>query len=145
MKAAATVAFVVALAASASAAAQGVGLRVGDAGRWIAPALAAGVGRVGPDLSRLGRTVEPDNAIAPYLGVGYGHLAGVGVNFFFDLGLAYRGLQGSTFAGSCGTSLSSALCAQYQSDAAAARSGPDRPLDRYNLYPVGRVGVRVGF
>jgi hypothetical protein len=145
MRPAAAIAFVIAFAASGAAAAQGVGLRVGDAGGWIAPALGARIGDAGPGSSRGSGLVDSGNAIAPYLGVGYGHLAGVGVNFFFDLGLAYRGQQSASFAGSCGTSLSSAQCAQFQSDAAAARSGPERSLDRYNLYPVGRVGVRVGF
>lgn len=145
MKPAATIAFVIALAASGAAAAQGVGLRAGDAGGWIAPSLGVRSGHAGPGPSGLNGMVEPDNAIAPYLGVGYGRLAGVGVNFYFDLGLAYRGTQGSSFASSCGTSLSSPLCAQYQSDAAGARSGLDRSLDRYSLYPVGRVGVSIGF
>jgi hypothetical protein len=145
MKPAATLVFVIALAASGAAAAQGAGLRVGDAGGWIAPNLGARIGDAGPAPSRGSGMVDSGNAIAPYLGVGYGHLAGVGVNFFFDFGLAYRGQQGASFAGSCGTSLSSTLCAQYQSDAAAARAAPERSLDRYNLYPVGRVGVRVGF
>jgi hypothetical protein len=143
MRAVAVFAVVAALAASGSASAQGVGLRVGDVGTLIAPALGARIGYAGSESPRGAGMVEPDNAIAPYLGVGYGHLAGVGVNFYFDMGLAYRGQQSSSFASSCGTSLSSTLCAQYQSDAAAAaRSGP---LDRYNLYPVGRVGVMVGF
>ena len=44
MNPAAIIAFVAALAASGSAAAQGVGLRVGDAGGWIAPTLGARIG-----------------------------------------------------------------------------------------------------
>lgn len=145
MRPAAIVAFAVALAASSAAGAQGVGLRAGDAGGWIAPSLDVRIGHAAPGPSGLNGMVEPNNAIAPYLGVGYGRLAGVGVNFYFDLGLAYRGTQGSSFASSCGTSLSSPLCPQYQSDAAGARSGLDRSLDRYSLYPVGRVGVSIGF
>jgi len=43
MRSAAAVAFVIALAASGAAGAQGVGLRVGDAGGWIAPSL-GGIG-----------------------------------------------------------------------------------------------------
>ena len=44
MRPAAAVAFVIALAASGAAGAQGVGLRVGDAGGWIAPTLGARIG-----------------------------------------------------------------------------------------------------
>ncbi|MFZ1909991.1 MAG: hypothetical protein WAU52_13005 [Burkholderiales bacterium] len=160
MKSGAIIAFVVALAASGSAAAQGVGLRLGaagtagDFGRWIAPALDTRIGYAAPAWrarglgveggarpETLGGIVERDNAIAPYLGLGYGRLAGVGVNFYFDLGLVYRGLESSTLAGGCASSLSPSLCAQTPSDAGAGRSS----LERYNLYPIGRVGVSVGF
>jgi hypothetical protein len=164
MKSGAIIAFVAALAASGSAAAQGVGLRLGaaatagDLGRWIAPTLDTRIRASAPDLRAgglaveggtesgpLGSLVEQDNTIAPYFGIGYGRLAGVGVNFYFDLGLVYRGLESSTLAGGCASSLSPSLCAQYRPDAGAARSNLERSLDRYNLYPIGRVGLSVGF
>jgi len=159
MKRAATLACLLALAASGSAAAQGVGLRVGDAGGWIAPALGTRIGDSAADFGRpstlsgfldwrpsgplrltaglvarndradigsLSGMVEPANTLAPYLGIGYGHVPRPGLNFYFDLGVTYQGSPGAT-------------------DAAGERYSLERSLNRYNLYPVGRVGVSVGF
>ena len=145
MKPAATRAFLLALAASGAAAAQGVGLRAGDAGGWIAPTLGVRIGHAGPGSSRLNGMVEPDNAIAPYLGVGYGHLAGVGVNFYFDLGVVFQGSPKATLTGTCGAAMSAAQCAQFQSDVAAERYSLERSLDKYKYYPVGQIGITVGF
>lgn len=180
MKPAAIVAFVAALAASSAAGAQGVGLRVGDAGGWIAPALGVRIGDFPADLGRPSRLsgfldwrpsgqlrlsaglvarndradigglsgmVEPGNTIAPYLGIGYGHVPRAGLNFYFDLGVIYQGSGYASLASACGASMSSAQCAQYQyqSDAAAPRYGLERSLDKYGLSPVGRVGISLGF
>jgi hypothetical protein len=164
MKAAATIAFVAALAASGAAIAQGVGLRVGAVGAGggfgllIAPALEAGTGYSVPDSgsrrppyeggvqrSGLSGMVAPDDAIAPYLGIGYGRVAGAGVHFYFDLGVVYQGFRNSPLGGACATAPWSAQCALLQPDAAAGRSVLERSLDQYNLAPVGRVGVTFGF
>ena len=149
MRFAAAIAFVVALAASGAASAQGVGLRVGNAGAWIAPSLdwkpSSGPFRLTAGLMAqdtradlgLSARVEPENTNAPYLGIGYGRVPREGLNFYFDLGVIYQG--------ACSASISSTPCAQYPSDAPAERYGLARSLDKYGLYPVGRVGVRVGF
>ncbi len=153
MRSAATVAFVVALAASSAASAQGVGLRVGtvgldsNAGGWIAPGLSAPVGDRAPifvaaplaslytldprafregDSGSLNGLVEPSRRLAPYLGFGSGKVPGAGVKFYFDLGVIYQDSPDPT-------------------DAGADRYSLQRSLNRYNLYPVGQVGITVGF
>lgn len=172
MRPATIVALVVALAASGAASAQGVGLRVGtpvtggDAGRWIAPSLGSRIdlyplelGSRGPlhltaglvarsagaDLGGLSGMAEPANPIAPYLGIGYGDVPSARVSFYFDLGVIYQGSAHAGLAGACGASIPAGQCAQLQSELAAERYGLGRSLDRYGLYPVGRVGVSIGF
>ena len=97
------------------------------------------------DAGSLRGMVEPDSTIAPYLGIGYGHVPREGLNFYFDLGVIYQGSGPAGLAGTCGASISSPQCAQYQPDVAAERYGLERSLDKYGLYPVGRVGISVGF
>ena len=172
MRSAAKFALVIALAASGAANAQGVGLRAGTAGAggdpgwWIAPSLGARIdlfplefGSSRPlrltaglvarndraDVGGLSGMVEPANPIVPYLGIGYGHVASARVNFYFDLGVIYQGSAHASLAGACGASLPAGQCTQLQSDVAAERYGLERSLDRYGLYPVGRVGVSIGF
>ena len=164
MKPAALIAFVVALGLSSSVCAQGAGLRLGaagvssDAGWWIAPTLnaplnfsaldfsARGLGyQSGAKSFNLSGMVEPRNAIAPYLGIAYGSVAGARVNFYFDLGVIYRGSPNATPSSACTASMAAALCPPFQSDAPAGNSGLERSLDKYNLYPVGQVRVTIGF
>ena len=48
------------------------------------------------------------------------------MNFYFDLGVVYQDASRAT-------------------DAGADRYSLERSLNRYNLYPVGQVGITVGF
>jgi hypothetical protein len=219
MRSAAALAFVIALAASGAASAQGVGLRVGtlgagaDVGWGIAPTLSARLGYsalnfsthydtsdvryegsvklsnlsglldwspAGPfrltaglvgtgnkidvtavptaslytvnghvyqasDVARFAGTVEPSNRLAPYLGIGYGNVAGAGVNFYFDLGVVFQGSPKASLSATCGSALSTAQCSQLQSDVAAERDSLERSLDKYRYYPVGQIGITIGF
>ncbi len=153
MRPATALAFAAALAMSASAGAQGVGLRLGtvglgsDAGSWIAPGLSAPAGERAPifvaapltslytldrsafragDTGSLNGLAEPNRRLAPYLGIGYGKLPRAGVNFYFDLGVIYQDSPDAT-------------------DAGTNRYSLERSLNKYNLYPVGQVGISVGF
>lgn len=153
MKAAAKFAFVLAFAASSAASAQGVGLRVGtvglasDAGGWIAPGLSAPAGdrapifvaapltslyALDPGAFRAGGNgslnglAEPSYRLAPYLGIGSSKVPGARVKIYFDLGVIYQDSAGAT-------------------DPGVDRYSLQRSLNRYNLYPVGQVGVSVGF
>ena len=42
-------------------------------------------------IGSLTGTVKSGNSAAPYLGIGYGTVAGTGVNFYFDLGVMFQG------------------------------------------------------
>jgi len=97
------------------------------------------------DIGSLTGMVEPKNQLAPYLGIGYGNVAGAGVNFYFDLGVVFQGSPKASLIATCGAALSAAQCSQLQSDVAAERYSLERSLDKYKYYPVGQIGITVGF
>ena len=97
------------------------------------------------DVANFRGMVEPGNKLAPYLGVGYGNVAGAGVNFYFDLGVVFQGSPKASLSATCGASLSVAQCSQLQTDVAAERSSLERSLDKYKYYPVGQIGITIGF
>jgi hypothetical protein len=97
------------------------------------------------DVGSVSGMVEPRNHIAPYLGIGYGNVAGAGVNFYFDLGVIYQGSPSATLTGTCGAAMSAAVCSQFQSDVAAERYSLERSLNKYRVYPVGQIGITIGF
>ncbi|MFC3147956.1 hypothetical protein [Piscinibacterium candidicorallinum] len=83
------------------------------------------------------------NSLSPYLGVGYGNVSGLGVNFYVDLGVQATGGAKATVNASCG-SLSAADCNTLRSNlnAEAARLAGSNSL---KYYPVASIGVTVGF
>jgi hypothetical protein len=85
----------------------------------------------------LSGTVEAGKSAAPYLGVGWGTVAGTGVNFYFDAGIMYMGSPKATLSASCG-SLSPAQCAALQSRL-------QDELDKAKYYPVVNFGLTIGF
>lgn len=92
----------------------------------------------------LSGTVEAGKSAAPYLGVGWGTVAGAGVNFYFDLGIMFMGTPKATLAASCG-SLSPAQCAAVQSQVAAEQARLQDELDNAKYYPVVNFGLTIGF
>lgn len=90
-------------------------------------------------------TVEPNNRLAPYFGIGYGNVAGAGINFYFDLGVVFQGSPKASLSATCGSALSAAQCSQLQSDVAAERYNLEQSLDKYKYYPVGQIGITIGF
>jgi hypothetical protein len=89
-------------------------------------------------------TVKPGNRTAPYLGFGYGNVAGAGVNFYFDIGVIFQGSPKTTLTADC-SGLSMPQCTQLQSDAAAERQRLDDKLNKYKYYPVANIGITIGF
>jgi hypothetical protein len=73
-------------------------------------------------IGSLSGTVKSGNSAAPYLGVGYGNVAGLGVNFYFDLGVMFQGTPSASLTATCGTAVPATLCAQVQRDAAAEQA-----------------------
>ena len=96
-------------------------------------------------VGTLSGSVEPGRSAAPYLGIGYGNVAGAGVNFYFDLGVVFQGAPTASLTASCGPAVPPAQCAQIRSDLAAEQQQLQEELDKYKVYPVLSVGLTVGF
>ncbi len=97
------------------------------------------------DIGSLNGTVSSGRSLAPYLGVGYGNVSGMGVNFYADLGIIFQGSPKATLSATCGPSLSAAACAQLQSDISAERGRLEDKLKAFKYYPVLNVGLTIGF
>jgi hypothetical protein len=97
------------------------------------------------DVGSLGGTVKPGRSLAPYLGVGYGNVAGTGINFYFDLGVMFQGTPRADLNASCGPALSASACAQLQGDVEAEEARLRDELKRFRYYPVLNLGITVGF
>jgi hypothetical protein len=97
------------------------------------------------DVGSLSGQVKPGRDLAPYLGIGWGSVAGAGVNFYADLGIMFQGRPRANLNASCGASLSAAACSQLQSDTAAEQQRLEDKLKRFQYYPVLNVGVTIGF
>lgn len=97
------------------------------------------------DVGGLNGTVKSGRSLAPYLGIGYGNVAGLGVNFYADLGIIFQGSPKATLIANCGPGLSPAACTQLQSDVAAEQARLEDKLKRFRYYPVLNLGVTIGF
>jgi hypothetical protein len=90
----------------------------------------------------LSGTVKSGRSIAPYLGIGYGNVARLGVNFYFDVGIMFMGSPKASLVASCG---GSANCAQLRSDLNAEQARLQDDLNRFKYYPVANIGLTIGF
>lgn len=97
------------------------------------------------DVGNLRGTVKPGNRAAPYLGFGYGNVAGAGVNFYFDIGVMLQGSPKTALTANCGAALNAAQCTQLQNDVAAEQRRLDDKLSKYKYYPVASIGITIGF
>lgn len=89
-------------------------------------------------------TVKPGNSSAPYLGIGYGNVAGAGVNFYADLGIMFQGSPKATLTANCGT-LSASQCSSLQSQVASQQTQLEDKLKNAKYYPVLNIGLTIGF
>jgi hypothetical protein len=89
-------------------------------------------------------TVKSGRSLAPYLGVGYGNVAGMGVNFYADFGVIFQGSPRASLSADCG-GLSGAACAQVQAQAAAEQGRLEDKLKNFKYYPVANIGLTIGF
>lgn len=85
------------------------------------------------------------NSVAPYLGIGWGNVAGAGVNFYADLGVAYMGSPKASLSATCGSGVSASTCAQIQSDVEAEQRALEDKVKKYKYYPVIGIGLTIGF
>lgn len=96
-------------------------------------------------IGSLSGEVKSGNRAAPYLGIGYGNVAGFGVNFYFDLGVMFQGTPSASLSVSCGAAVSATQCSQVQSDVAAEQAKLQNEINGFKYYPVANVGVTIGF
>jgi len=89
-------------------------------------------------------SVEARRRAAPYIGVGWGNVAGAGINFYADLGVMFMGSPKATLTANCG-GLSGAQCTALQSQAAAEQARLEDELKRFKAYPVLNIGLTIGF
>lgn len=96
-------------------------------------------------IGSLGGTVKAGNRAAPYLGIGYGNVAGAGVNFYFDLGVMFQGTPSASLSATCGSAVPAAACSQLQRDVAAEQTKLQNEISGFKYYPVANIGVTIGF
>ena len=84
------------------------------------------------------------NSAAPYLGVGWGRVAGMGINWYADLGAMFMGSPKATITANCG-GLTGAQCATLQNQAAAEQSALQDKINSFKIYPVISIGFTIGF
>lgn len=97
-----------------------------------------------PGVGTISGTVEPGRDVIPYLGIGYGTVAGAGVNFYADLGILFMGSPRARLSVECGP-ISAAACASLQGQAAAEQARLENELDKWKYYPVLNIGFTIGF
>ena len=96
-------------------------------------------------VGSLSGTVKAGNRAAPYLGIGYGNVAGLGINFYFDLGVMFQGTPSASLSASCGSAVPASLCSQVQRDVAAEQSKLQNEISGFKYYPVANIGITIGF
>ena len=96
-------------------------------------------------IGNLSGTVKSGNRAAPYLGIGYGNVAGFGVNFYFDLGVMFQGTPSASLSATCGAALPAAQCSQLQANVAAEQTRLQNEISAFKYYPVANIGITIGF
>lgn len=88
------------------------------------------------------------DAVAPYIGVGWGNAVQRGKNFGWnlDLGLLYQGTPKTTYTVTCGPAIvGTAICTQLQNDAAIEAAQFDDEVKKYKWYPVAQFWLSWQF
>ena len=104
-----------------------------------------GISYQASDIGSLSGSVKAGKSAAPYLGFGYGNVAGAGVNFYFDVGVIFQGSPKVSLTANCGPALTPGQCTALQGDVEAERRKLEDDLSKYKYYPVVNIGVTIGF
>ncbi len=88
--------------------------------------------------------VKPGRSAAPYLGIGYGNVSGLGVNFYADLGIMFQGSPRARLNANC-AGLSASACSALQGEVAAEQTRLEDKLKDFKYYPVANIGLTIGF
>lgn len=94
----------------------------------------------GADVGSLTGTIA-NNDIAPYLGIGWGNIAGGRIGFMLDLGVAFQGQPVVTFTADGPISQTPGFQADLNQEVAAAEDD----LNLFKYYPVVSIGLSFGF
>jgi hypothetical protein len=97
------------------------------------------------DVGTLTGTVKSGNSAAPYLGIGYGRVAGAGVNFYADLGVMFQGTPKASLTATCGPATPAALCSQIQASTALEAVDLQDSIKNFKYFPVASICVTIGF
>ena len=89
-------------------------------------------------------TVEAGRSTAPYVGIGWGRVAGMGVNWYADLGAMFMGEPKATVTANC-SGLTAGQCTTLQNQVASEQQALQDSLKRFKVYPVLNIGVTIGF
>lgn len=89
-------------------------------------------------------TVESGRSAAPYVGIGWGRVAGLGVNWYADLGAMFMGEPKATLTPDC-SGLTAGQCTTLQNQVASEQQALQDSLKRFKVYPVINIGVTIGF
>ena len=96
-------------------------------------------------IGSLTGTVKSGNSAAPYLGIGYGTVAGIGVNFYFDLGVMFQGSPKASLTANCSPATPPLLCSQIQASTVIEASDLQDSIKNFKYFPVASIGVTIGF
>ena len=94
--------------------------------------------------SSISGSVKSGRSAAPYLGIGFGNVSGLGVNFYADFGFMFQGSPRASLTAECG-SLTGAACTSLRSQAAAEQGRLEDKLKGFKYYPVANIGLTFGF
>lgn len=97
------------------------------------------------ELGNLNVKIKPKNAVAPYMGIGYGQAVGVADRFTFlaDLGVLYVGAPTSKVNAECGSSVTSTECDQLMSDIRAEAAVREEDWKKLKWWPVLSIGFAM--
>ena len=96
------------------------------------------------DIGYINGQIKQAHSIAPYVGVGYGSVAGAGINFYADFGAFFQGASASVNA-SCAASSSTCNSSRLAQDVAAEQRHLQDSVSSFKAWPVASIGITVGF
>jgi hypothetical protein len=96
-------------------------------------------------LGNLDVSIKPRNAIAPYVGLGYGQAVGMDDRFTFlvDLGVLYVGAPTSKVIAECGSAVASTECDQLMADIRAEAAAREEDWKKLKWWPVMSIGFAM--
>lgn len=98
------------------------------------------------EIGSVNGQIKGSRSTAPYLGIGWGNVAGTGFNFYGDLGVMFMGGGKAALNVNCGTLIAGTpRCDQAKADGEAERKKLEDDVKSFKYFPVINIGVTVGF